>query len=62
MRKADKCYFNGQLIDDSRLLARSVIVVDRLGIVRYIQVVPELSHLPDMEAAFTKAKELLREK
>jgi len=52
----------GLLIDDSRLLARSVIVVDRLGIVRYIQVVPELSHLPDMEAAFTKAKELLREK
>ena len=52
----------GLLIDDSRLLARSVIVVDRVGIVRYIQVVPELSHLPDMEAAFTKAKELLREK
>ena len=52
----------GLLIDDSMLLARSVIVVDRVGIVRYIQVVPELSHLPDMETAFTKAKELLREK
>ena len=52
----------GLLIDDSMLLARSVIVVDRLGIVRYIQVVPELSHLPDMETAFTKVRELLSEK
>jgi thiol peroxidase len=48
----------GLLIDDSMLLARSVIVVDRIGVVRYIQVVPELSHLPDMGAAFSKANEL----
>jgi thiol peroxidase len=45
----------GLLIDDNRLLARSVVLVDRDGIVRYMQVVPELSHLPDMEAAFVKA-------
>jgi thiol peroxidase len=45
----------GLLIDDSMLLARSVVVVDKDGIVRYIQVVPELSHLPDMETAFGKA-------
>lgn len=49
----------GLLIDDSMLLARSVIVVDQKGIVRYIQVVPELSHLPDLEAAFLKAESLL---
>jgi thiol peroxidase len=49
----------GLLLDDLMLLARSVIVVDRNGIVRYIQVVPELSHLPDLETAFTKAKSLL---
>lgn len=48
----------GLLLDDSMLLARAVIVADRLGIVRYIQVVPELSHLPDMDAAFAKAKML----
>ena len=52
----------GLLIDDSMLLASSVIVVDKKGIVRYIQVVPELSHLPDLEAAFSKAESLLSEK
>ena len=41
--------------------ARSVILVDKAGKVRYIQVVPELSHLPDMEAAFKRAEELNRE-
>lgn len=44
----------GLLVDGSRLLARSVILVDRQGIVQYIQVVPDISHLPDMEAAFAR--------
>ena len=48
----------GLLVEESALLARAVIVVDRQGIVRYIQVVPELSHLPDMETAFAKAQAL----
>jgi thiol peroxidase len=50
----------GLLLDDLMLLARSVIVVDRQGIVRYIQVVPELSHLPDLEAAYSTKAESLR--
>ena len=45
----------GLLIDELKLLARSVILVDKKGIVRYIQVVPEITNLPDMEAAFEKA-------
>jgi thiol peroxidase len=45
----------GLLINDLRLLARSVILVDKKGTVRYIQVVPELTDLPDMEAAFERA-------
>jgi len=45
----------GLLIDDLRLLARTVILVDKQGTVRYIQVVPELTNLPDMEAAFEQA-------
>lgn len=49
----------GLLQDESMLLARAVVLVDREGIVRYIQLVPELSHLPDMESAFTKAEWLL---
>lgn len=48
----------GLLIDGPRLLARSVILVDKQGIVQYIQVVPDITHLPDMEEAFTKATAL----
>jgi thiol peroxidase len=48
----------GLLIKGSLLLARAIILVDKQGIVRYIQVVPEISNLPDLEKAFTKAIEL----
>ena len=51
----------GLLIDDLRLLARTVILVDKQGTVRYIQVVPELTNLPDMDAAFEQAILLDRE-
>jgi len=52
----------GLLQEESMLLARAVILVDREGLVRYIQVVPELSHLPDLETAFVKAQALVAEK
>lgn len=61
-RKADFGQATGLLVDQVYLLARSVILVDRQGTVRYIQVVPELSHLPDMNTAFAKAAELAQEK
>jgi thiol peroxidase len=51
----------GLLMDGYKLLARSVILVDKHGIVRYIQVVPEMTHLPSMEGAFEKAIQLLKE-
>jgi thiol peroxidase len=54
-------YSLGLLMDGPRLLARSVILVDKKGIVRYIQVVPEVSNLPEMEKAFDKAQELVQE-
>jgi thiol peroxidase len=44
-----------------KLLARTVILVDKHGVVRYIQVVPEMTHLPDMEEAFRKATQLVKE-
>jgi thiol peroxidase len=50
----------GLLAEGLMLLARSVILVDKEGIVRYIQVVPESSHLPDMEKAFETAMELAK--
>src|SRR5512139_113134 len=48
----------GLLIEHMMMLARAVIIVDRQGIVRYIQVTPEIASLPDMDAAFAKATEL----
>lgn len=50
----------GLLIESSRLLARSVILVDKHGVVRYIQVVPDTTHLPDMEKAFAEAAALAK--
>jgi thiol peroxidase len=51
----------GLLTEGLMLLARSVIIVDKEGTVRYIQVVPEMSHLPDMEKAFEKAIQLAKD-
>jgi len=48
----------GLLMDKPRLLARLVIILDKEGIVRYIQIVLEIKHLPDMEEAFNKARSL----
>jgi thiol peroxidase len=45
----------GLLVEDLMLLARSVIIVDETGVIQYIQVVPEMTHLPEMETAFDKA-------
>ena len=51
----------GLLTERTMLLARSVVVVDKQGIVRYIQVVPELSHLPDLDRVFQEAIMLSKE-
>jgi len=50
----------GLLVEGSMQLSRSIVVVDKKGMVRYIQVVPDITHLPDMEKAFLKAMELAR--
>ena len=50
---------NGLMIDPLHLLARAVIVTDKNNIVRYIQIVPEVTELPDMAAAMSAAKALL---
>jgi len=47
----------GVLIKELRLLARAVFVVDKKGVIRYIEVVDELSNEPDYEEALKAAKE-----
>ena len=49
----------GLLITPLHLLARTVIVTDKDGIIRYMQVVPEITELPDLAAAVQVAKGLL---
>jgi thiol peroxidase len=49
----------GVLIKELRLLARAIFVVDREGIVRYTEIVKELTNEPDYHAALQTAKELL---
>jgi len=49
---------HGLLIEQPHLLTRAVLVVDADDVVRYLQVVPEVSHMPDMEAAFEAARRL----
>jgi len=48
----------GLLVEDLKFLARAVILVDQENVIRYMQVVPEIGHLPDMDAALAKAAEL----
>lgn len=47
-------------IEANGLLARSVVVTDGAGIVRYFQIVPEIKALPDMEKAFAEANKLVK--
>lgn len=57
-RNADFGLGTGLLMDDIRLLARAVMVIDKNGTIRYMQVVPEVSLLPDMEKAFSVARQI----
>ncbi len=58
-RMADFGMKYGLLIMELRLLARAVIVVDRGGVIRYKQIVPEITNEPDYDAAITCVKKLL---
>ncbi|MBN2130575.1 MAG: thiol peroxidase [Sedimentisphaerales bacterium] len=49
----------GVLMKDLRLLARAVFVIDRDGIVRYVELVKEVASEPNYEAALDAARKLL---
>jgi len=49
----------GVLIKDLRLLARAVFVVDKEGIVRYADILKEITHEPDYDAVLEVVKKLL---
>jgi thiol peroxidase len=49
----------GVLIKELRLLARAVFVVDRKGVIQYIEVVKEVTQEPNYEAALQAARKLV---
>ncbi len=49
---------HGLLVPDIHVLARSVMVVDKDNVIQYLQVVPELASMPDMDAAFHAARKV----
>lgn len=49
----------GVLIKELRLLARAVFILDREGVVRYSQLVPEVTEEPDYQAVLTALRPLL---
>ena len=57
--KADFGTKYGLLIKELRLLARAVFVVDKQGIVRYKELVAEVTNEPDYEAALQAARGVL---
>jgi len=49
----------GVLIDELKLLSRSIFVLDRSNIIRYIQHVPEVTQEPDYGAVLAAVRQLL---
>jgi len=49
----------GVLIKELRLLSRAIFIVDKDDVIRYIEIVPELTNEPDYDAAIKAARDLL---
>ena len=49
----------GVLIKELRLLARAVFVVGADGVLRYVQLVPEVTHEPDYDAVLEAVRKAL---
>jgi thiol peroxidase len=48
----------GVLIKELRLLARSIFVLDKDGIIRHVEIVPELTNHPDYDSALSTVTKL----
>ena len=49
----------GVQIKEMGMLARAIYLVDKAGVVRYIQTVPEVATEPDYDAVLAAARELV---
>jgi len=48
----------GFIVEELRLLARGIIVIDKTGVIRYTEIVPEMTHPVDFDKALAAAKQL----
>lgn len=49
----------GVLIKENRLLARSIFVIDKNGVISYIEIVPDITNHPNYEKALSELKKLI---
>lgn len=49
----------GFVLEELRLLSRGIVVIDKKGLVQYVEYVQEITTQPDYEAAIKIAKELV---
>lgn len=49
----------GFLMEENKLLARGVVIVDKEGIVRYVEYVPEVTNEVDFDKALEEVKKLI---
>ena len=59
-RDADFGQKFGVLIKELRLLARAIFILDKNDVIKYIQIVPELSSPPDYDQALSALKNVVR--
>lgn len=52
---------HGLFLEGKHILTRAILVVDKTNTIRYLQITPELTQLPDMEEAFQFARRLVTE-
>jgi thiol peroxidase len=57
-KEASFGYAYGVMIKELRLLARSIFVIDKEDIIRYIEIVSEITEQPDYEKAIDVAKKI----
>jgi thiol peroxidase len=52
----------GVLIKELRLLVRSIFIIDKDDITRYIEIVPEITHHPDYHKAIEMVRKLVTQR
>ncbi|MDF0650953.1 MAG: hypothetical protein CV081_01395 [Nitrospira sp. LK265] len=52
---------HGLFLDGHHILTRTLMAIDKVIPIRYLQITPELTQLPDMKEAFSSTRRLVTE-